>query len=175
MLRGGGVAFGPKPRDFSTKLPRKVIEMGMRVALSAKLREQKLGVMTRLYWPNGQTKHLAQKIDLLGLRKTLFVTGEHVVHDGLQRAIKNIPLVKLTTAEALDVYEILKWQRVVLDVKAVEYLERKLKKDNVSVASVPILKVEEPVSQAVIQEAVAEQTSFAGDPLPEQVPSVHLS
>lgn len=175
MLRGGGVAFGPKPRDFSTKLPRKVIEMGMRVALSAKLREQKLGVMTRLYWPNGQTKHLAQKIDLLGLRKTLFVTGEHVVHDGLQRAIKNIPLVKLTTAEALDVYEILKWQRVVLDVKAVEHLERKLKKDNVPVASVPILKVEEPVSQAVIHEAVAEQTSFTGDPLPEHVPSAHLS
>ena len=35
MLRGGGVAFGPKPRDFSTKLPRKVIQMGMRVALRA--------------------------------------------------------------------------------------------------------------------------------------------
>ena len=43
MLRGGGIAFGPKPRDFSTKLPRKVIEMGMRVALSAKLKEQRLG------------------------------------------------------------------------------------------------------------------------------------
>src|SRR5882757_2916434 len=39
MLRGGGVAFGPKPRDFSTKLNRKVIQMGMRVALTMKLRE----------------------------------------------------------------------------------------------------------------------------------------
>jgi large subunit ribosomal protein L4 len=134
--------------------------------------------MTRLYWPNGQTKHLAQKIDLLGLRKTLFVTGEPVVHDGLQRAIKNIPLVKLTTAEDLDVYEILKWQRLILDIKAVEHLERKLKKDNVPVASAPILEVEEetrPLPQALIQEAVAKQASFAGDTGPETVSFAQLS
>ena len=134
MLVGGGVAFGPKPRDFSTKLPRKVIQMGMRVALSAKLKERRLGVMTRLYWPNEKTKHLSQKIDLLGLRKTLFVTGEAKVHEGLRRAIRNIPLVELTTTEQVNIYEILKWQRVILDLKAVDYFERTLKK-NVPVLS----------------------------------------
>ncbi|KAF8632575.1 hypothetical protein AX15_001785 [Amanita polypyramis BW_CC] len=128
MLYGGGVAFGPKPRDFSTKLPRKVIEMGMRVALSAKVREQQMGVMTNLAWPNGKTKHLAQKIDVLGLRKTLFVTGEDRPCTGLERAVANIPKVKIVTAEELNVYEILKWQRLLLDMKAVEYFERLLGK-----------------------------------------------
>ncbi|PPQ62817.1 hypothetical protein CVT24_000511 [Panaeolus cyanescens] len=138
MLRGGGVAFGPKPRDFSTKLPRKVVQMGMRVALSAKLREQRLGVMTRLYWPNGKTKHLAQKIDMLGLRKTLFVTGESSVHQGLQRAIANVPMVQLSIASEVNVYELMKWQRVVLDMKAVQYFEETLKKENVPVLDLPV-------------------------------------
>lgn len=137
MLIGGGVAFGPKPRDFSTKLPRKVIEMGMRVALSVKMKEQRLGVVTSLNWPNGKTKHLAQRIDNLGLRKTLFVTGEEMLPTGLQRAIGNIPMVKLITPDKLTVYETLKWQRIVLDVKAVDFFERTLKKD-VPIAPIPL-------------------------------------
>ncbi|KAG5342145.1 hypothetical protein C0989_005326 [Termitomyces sp. Mn162] len=137
VLVGGGVAFGPKPRDFSTKLPRKVIQMGMRVALSAKMRDRKLGIMTQLSWPHGKTKHLAQRIDYLGMRKTLFVTGEEKPPASLERAIANIEKVKLVTTDKLNVYEILKWPRVVLDLKAVSYLERTYRKD-VPIASVPI-------------------------------------
>ncbi|KAF9535409.1 ribosomal protein L4 domain-containing protein [Crepidotus variabilis] len=147
MLRGGGIAFGPKPRDFSTKLPRKVVEMGMRVALSAKLREEKLGVMSRLYWPNGKTKFLAQKIDTLGLRKTLFVTGEAKVHEGLKRAIQNIPMVKLISTNEASVFELLKWPRVVLDLKAVEFFEETLKRQNVPILPAPLL--EQTSSEAV--------------------------
>ncbi|KAF9481004.1 ribosomal protein L4 [Pholiota conissans] len=163
MLRGGGIAFGPKPRDFSTKLPRKVIEMGMRVALSAKLREERLGVMTRLYWPNGKTKFLSRKIDLLGLRKTLFVTGEPVVHEGLRRAIRNIPLVDLTTADEVNVYEIMKWERIILDLKAVEYFEQKLKKVNVPVVPVELLEsapdASEPIPESVSEQAPVQPLS----------------
>jgi len=139
MLRGGGIAFGPKPRDFSTKLPRKVIEMGMRVALSAKLKEERLGIMYRLYWPNAKTKFLAQRIEALGLRKTLFISGAPVVDEGIKRAIRNIPSVKLITTEEANIYEILKWPRVVLDVKAVEFYERTLKKENIPVLPPPII------------------------------------
>ena len=128
MLVGGGVAFGPKPRDFSTKLPRKVIQMGMRVAFSAKVRERQLGVMTSLSWPNGKTKHLNQMINAHGLQKTLFITGEDSPCTGLERAIANIPRAKLITAEELNVYEILKWHRVLLDMKAVDYFEQLLGK-----------------------------------------------
>ncbi|KAH7880832.1 ribosomal protein L4 domain-containing protein [Lentinula edodes] len=128
MLRGGGVAFGPKPRDFSTKLPRKVIQMGMRVALSSKMLEHNLGVMKTMDWPSGKTKHLSHKIDSLGLKNTLFITGEEEVPIMLQRAIRNIPLTGLTTSKDVNVYEMLKWSRVMLDAKAVEFFERTLGK-----------------------------------------------
>lgn len=130
MLRGGGVAFGPKPRDFSTKLPRKVIQMGMRVALSAKVREQKFGVMTRIDWPNGRSKYLSQRLSGLGLKQTLFITGEGEVPTGIRRAIKNIPFVSLTKADKVNVYEMLQSSRIVLDCKAVEYFERTLGKNS---------------------------------------------
>jgi len=128
MLVGGGVAFGPKPRDFSTKLPRKVIEMGMRVALSVKLKEHRLGIVHSLAWPSGKTKHLAEKVDALGFRKTLFVTGEDKVPSSLERAMRNIPMVKTIDAKVVNVYDILKWPRIILDVKAVEHFERTLGK-----------------------------------------------
>ncbi|KAJ4486054.1 ribosomal protein L4 domain-containing protein [Lentinula aciculospora] len=126
MLRGGGVAFGPKPRDFSTKLPRKVILMGMRVALSSKVLEHNFGVMKTMDWPSGKTRHLSQKIDSLGLKNTLFITGEDEVPTMLRRAIQNIPLVALTTSKEVNVYEMLKWPRIMLDAKAVDFFEQTL-------------------------------------------------
>ncbi|KAF9015101.1 ribosomal protein L4 domain-containing protein [Cyathus striatus] len=137
ILVGGGRAFGPKPRDFSTKLPRKVIQMGMRVALSVKVKENRLGVMSSIDWPNGRTKHLKERIERLGLRKTLFITGEEAVPVGLERAIANIQQVELVRADAVNVYEIMKHQRLILDVKAVDYFEDSLKKD-VPISPLPL-------------------------------------
>lgn len=126
MLRGGGIAFGPKPRDFSTKLPRKVIQMGMRVALSAKVKEQQFGVMFSMDWPEPKTKTLAKRLEDLCLDQTLFVTGEEEIPVTLERAIRNIPKVKLTTSNTLTVHELLKWRRIMLDAKAVDFFERTL-------------------------------------------------
>jgi large subunit ribosomal protein L4 len=138
MLVGGGRAFGPKPRDFSTKLPRKVIQMGMRVALSVRMKENKLGVMVNMEWPSAKTGPLSRRIEELGYRKTLFVTGEEA-SIGLSRAIANIPSVKLVFAKDVNIYEILNWQRIILDVKAVEYFEETLKKD-VPLLPLPLLE-----------------------------------
>jgi large subunit ribosomal protein L4 len=138
IRRGGGVAFGPKPRDFSTKLPRKVIEMGMRVALSSKVRDRRFGVVESLRWPGLKTKPLAKRIDDLGWRKTLFVTGEGEVPLGLARSIGNIPMVNAIVAKDLNVYTILKWQRVVMDVAAVDWFEHKLGKGSGLTSSVDL-------------------------------------
>ncbi|KAH9937018.1 ribosomal protein L4 domain-containing protein [Fomitopsis serialis] len=128
MLRGGGVAFGPKPRDFATKLNRKVIQMGMRVALSARVKENSLGIVESLEWPSGKTKDLAKRIDELGWRKTLFVSGLDTVPEGLIRASNNIHKVEAATAKDVNVYDVVKWDRVILDLAAVEWFERALSK-----------------------------------------------
>ncbi|KAI8990524.1 ribosomal protein L4 [Trametes punicea] len=131
MLRGGGVAFGPKPRDFATKLNRKVIQMGMRVALSARVKEQSLRVVRSLEWPGYKTKELGDRIEELGWWRTLFVTGLDEVPDGLARASSNLPMVDTVTAASLDVYHTLKWPRLVLDLSAVEWFERTLGRSEV--------------------------------------------
>ncbi|KZT02630.1 ribosomal protein L4 [Laetiporus sulphureus 93-53] len=126
MLRGGGVAHGPKPRDFSTKLNRKVIQMGMRVALSARVKENALGVVENLNWTGGKTKQLDNRLQELGWRKTLFVSGLEHVPQGLQKASSNLKYVQTSTAKDLKVYDLVKWPRIVLDFAAVDWFERTL-------------------------------------------------
>ncbi|KAL1737021.1 ribosomal protein L4 domain-containing protein [Schizophyllum commune] len=167
IRRGGGVVFGPKPRDFSTKLPRKVIEMGMRVALSAKVKEQNFGIMRRLEWPEGKTRTLAERIETLGLRKTLFVTGSEQLPETLERAFRNIPMVKLVHASELNVYETLKWPRIVADLDAVKYFEESLKKD-IPVAQIPLVAFEaEAEADVVAQTTIPEPSAAAPSPAPQ--------
>lgn len=133
MLVGGGRAFAKKARDFSTKLPRKVIQMGMRVALSAKVKENSLGIVESLQWPGVKTKEFATRIGELGWNKTLFVTGLANVPNTLDRSSRNIPGVDATTASKLTVYDAVKWERLVLDISAVEFYEKTLGKREVDV------------------------------------------
>ncbi|KAI0322671.1 ribosomal protein L4 [Amylostereum chailletii] len=129
MLRGGGVAFGPKPRDFSTKLPRKVIQMGMRAALSARAKEGALKVVESLEWEGLKTKDMVRRLGELGWeQKTLFVTGKDVVPSNLERSTSNIYRVDTITVDELNVYDLVKWPHVVLDLDAVGWLEKKLSK-----------------------------------------------
>jgi large subunit ribosomal protein L4 len=132
MLRGGGVAFGPKPRDFSTKLPRKVIQMGMRVALSARVKEHNMRIVEGLDWPGTKTKNMVRRLDELGWdQKTLFITGKDVVPSGLKRSTENLYKIGAMTAQQVGVYDLVKWPQVVLDVEAVQWFEHQLTKRKV--------------------------------------------
>jgi large subunit ribosomal protein L4 len=129
MLRGGGVAFGPKPRDFATKLPRKIIQMGMRVALSARVKEHNLRIVESLDWPGTKTKDMAQRLDEMGWdHKTLFVTGKDIIPTGLKRSTENLHKTNAMTAQQVGVYDLVKWPRVVLDIEAVQWFEHQLGK-----------------------------------------------
>lgn len=126
MLRGGGHAFAKKARDFSTKLPRKVLQMGMRVLLSAKVRDYELGVVEFLDWPTAKTTELARRIRDLGWQNTLFVTGADSVPETFARASRALDFIGTTTAATLNIHQGLKWERLVLDFAAVDFFERTL-------------------------------------------------
>ena len=129
MLVGGGVAFGPKPRNFATKLPRKVIQMSMRVALSARVKEHNLRIVESLEWRHTKTKDMVRRLDELGWdNKTLFVTGKDVVPSGLKQSTGNLLKVSATTAQQVGVYDLVKWPRVVLDLDAAQWFEHHLGK-----------------------------------------------
>lgn len=132
MLRGGGRAWPKIPRDFSTKLNRKVREMGMRVALSAKLREHHLEVVPTIRaWTSPKTGDLDKRLRTKGWAsgesdKTLLVIGGNSVPRNLDLATRNLQHAHVTLAKDLNVYDALWWKRLILDVDAVDYFSNTL-------------------------------------------------
>lgn len=141
MLRGGGRAWPKIPRDFSTKLNRKVRQMGMRVALSAKLREYNLEVVPSIRkWTSAKTGDLHRRLRTKGWAtgetdKTLLVVGGDVVPRHLDLSTRNLRNVHVVLAKDLGVYDALWWKRLILDLDAVDYFISTLGKDNQKASS----------------------------------------
>ena len=86
----------------------------MRVALSAKVRENEFGVMSHMQWEKPKMSMLVQRLKDLGMFETLFVTGEPVVPSALEMAMRNIQRVKVVGVNDLKIADLLKWRRIVL-------------------------------------------------------------
>jgi large subunit ribosomal protein L4 len=129
MLRGGGRAFGPKPRDFSTELPKKIREMGLRVALSVKLRERRLVVVPSVEWTNWKTKYVAGRIKgmLPDIKKSsLIISGQDTVPEKLEQTTRNLKWVACKSVKDVQVWDILKASHVILSLDAVEWFQENL-------------------------------------------------
>ncbi|KAG0246843.1 ribosomal protein L4/L1 family-domain-containing protein [Mortierella sp. GBAus27b] len=123
--RGGGVPFGPKPRDHSSELPRKVQEMGLRVALSTKFAQDQLVIVDGIELDSHKTREFEAIKDRHGWDSVLVVASRE--NENLWRATKNLQQVDVTIMQETDVLRLLKYQMVVMDRKSVRYLEKKLK------------------------------------------------
>ncbi|CAG7847628.1 SubName: Full=Related to 50S ribosomal protein L4 {ECO:0000313/EMBL:CCA68564.1} [Serendipita indica DSM 11827] len=129
MLRGGGRAFGPKPRDFSTELPRKIRNMGLRVALSTKLRERKLIVVPSVDLEEGKTRvalsrlrKLSEKIE----KGCLLINGPSGVPPLLERATNNLQWVACKGADKVQVWDILRHHHTILSLEALQWFQENL-------------------------------------------------
>lgn len=120
--RHGGVVFGPHPRDYSMRFPKKMRRAAIRQALSAKLRDQELLVVDSLKLDQVKTRLLAEALDKLNLgRNVLLVTAQP--EETVKLSARNFKDVRATTAQSLDAYHLLKYHRLVLDRSAVEAVE----------------------------------------------------
>jgi large subunit ribosomal protein L4 len=111
---GGGVAFGPLPRDYSYTLPKKVRKLGLQMALSARAKEGKLTLVDSFSSINGKTKEFvawAKQNGMDGQEKVLLVTDNELV----RRAARNLPWIGIVPTGGINVYDILKHDRVVAD------------------------------------------------------------
>ncbi|WP_319524433.1 50S ribosomal protein L4 [uncultured Desulfosarcina sp.] len=124
VLRGGGVVFGPDPRDYSKKVPKKVRKLALKMALTSKVQEQQLVVMDRFEMEEIKTKVFAGIIKGLDAEKALIVTGEK--NERLELSSRNIPGVKVLQTQGLNVYDILKYPKLVLLQPAIEGIEGRL-------------------------------------------------
>ncbi len=126
QFRGGGRAFGPVVRSHAFDLPKKVRALALRHALSAKARDGGLVVIDNANLEAAKTKTLVGHFSGLGLTSALIIDGAQV-HDGFAAAARNIPNIDVLPIQGINVYDILRRQKLVLTKAAVDALEARFK------------------------------------------------
>ena len=126
IFRGGGKAFGPKPRSHAIGLPKKVRAMALRYALSAKAKAEQLVVLEKAEVKQPKTGGLKKQLTKLGLSSALIVDGAEL-QENFGLAARNIPGVDVLPVQGINVYDILRRDTLVLTKAAVEALEARLK------------------------------------------------
>jgi large subunit ribosomal protein L4 len=125
QFRGGGKPFGPKPRDHAIGLPKKVRQLGLKIALSSKLADGKLVVLDQAALNEPKTKQLAERMREFGWSSVLLVDGDGL-DQNLERAARNLVGVQLLPAIGANVYDILRRDVLALTKAAVQRLEERL-------------------------------------------------
>jgi len=123
IWRGGGVAFGPKPRDFSFKLNRKVKQQAVSMALSARFQEGNLVVIDDFSMEAIKTRDFVNVMQVLELNNALIVVDSD--NETLSKSSRNVPGYKVMKSEGLNVYDILLHEKLVLLQPAIENLEER--------------------------------------------------
>ena len=126
IFRGGGVAHGPVVRDHGTDLPKKVRALGLKCALSGKLRDGKLLVLDALSMDEPKTKLLVQGLSGLGLKSALFIDVDLTEQRNFVLSLRNLAHMDVLPAEGANVYDILRRETLVLTRSAVEKLQERL-------------------------------------------------
>jgi large subunit ribosomal protein L4 len=121
LWRGGGTVFGPHPRDYSIRVPKKVRKLALVSALSMKMKEQRIIVLKDFPLEEIKTKSFKAVFDRFGLRKALFVLDRS--NPVLEKSSRNIRGVKLIRAEGINVYDLLDHDHVVFLEPSVKMIE----------------------------------------------------
>ncbi len=124
VWRGGGVAFGPKPRDYSFKLNRKVRQQAVAMAISARFQEGNLIVMDDFSMERIKTKDFVGVMNVLDVGNGLIVTDNAT--ENLTKSSSNVNGYKVLSSEGLNVYDILLHKKLILIQPVIESLEKRL-------------------------------------------------
>lgn len=122
---GGGKAFGPRSRSHETSLNKKIRALGLRHAISSKVKASSLIILDKAD-ADGKTKTLVKAFEQLGLVNALIIDGA-AVNDGFAKAARNIPNIDVLPIQGINVYDILRRKKLVLTRAAVEALEARFK------------------------------------------------
>jgi large subunit ribosomal protein L4 len=119
---GGGIAWGPRPRDYSYELPKKLRRQALALALSARKGEDAVMVVEDFELPEPKTREMVKMLKGLNLDgKVLLLTGG--ASDNLRRASRNLPGLTVTTAQRVNTYDVVSHKRIVLTESALKQLE----------------------------------------------------
>ncbi len=125
LIRGGGAIFGPSPRNYNFSVPKKIRKAAVKYALSYLYKTGKIVVVDSFVSTKGKTKVLAAQLSRMGLKKSVLL-GENL-NDNFERASRNIPKFIYQPVEGVNVYDLLKYDRLVLEENSLTKLEEHLK------------------------------------------------
>ena len=120
--RGGGVVFGPTPRNYRQRTPKRMKRQAIKIVLSDKARGQQLVVVNNLEIAEAKTKRMAQVLGALGVSSSALLVGETITDD-VVRAARNIPRVRTLPVSLLNAVDLLNASKVVMTVDAVRKAE----------------------------------------------------
>ena len=123
IWRGGGTTFGPKPRDYSFKLNRKVKQQAVAMALSARYQEGNLVVLDDFTLEAVKTKEFVSIMEVLELNNALIVVDSE--NEELSKSSRNVPGYRVMKTDGVNVYDILLHEKLVLLQPAIERLEER--------------------------------------------------
>ncbi|MGO4389539.1 50S ribosomal protein L4 [Microvirga sp. 2YAF29] len=126
QFRGGGRAFGPQVRSHAHDLPKKVRALALKHALSSKAKDATLIVIDDVTLSEPKTKALVERFGKLGLGNALIIGGAEI-ETNFQRAARNIPNIDVLPVQGINVYDILRREKLVLTKAAVDALEARFK------------------------------------------------
>jgi large subunit ribosomal protein L4 len=121
IWRSGGIVFGPHPRDYGYSLPKKVRRLALKSALSSKVNDGDILVLDALTLDGPKTKDMAKILDTLKVQDALLVTAAK--DEVIEKSARNIPNIKPTVAQSLNVYDILAYNKLVITKDAVARVE----------------------------------------------------
>jgi large subunit ribosomal protein L4 len=124
IWRGGGVIFGPKPRDFTPKVNKKVRKQALKIALTSKCKENQLVVLDGFDLEEIKTKAIVDLLRVFEMDSVLMVTPER--NALLEKSARNVPYTKVLCSEGINVYDVLKHRNLLLVKEAVPKIEAAL-------------------------------------------------
>ena len=121
--KGGGVAFGPHQRSYEMRMPRKMRRLALRSALSAKAAEKQIVLLDELALESAKTRDFQNVLGNLNVQTSaLVILPEH--NDNVEQSARNLTDVKTLQASCLNVFDILKFDILIMPVKVLEVIEQ---------------------------------------------------
>ncbi|MCE1247171.1 MAG: 50S ribosomal protein L4 [Firmicutes bacterium] len=125
LWRGGGVTFGPKPRDYNQAMPKKMRRLAIKCAYSVKVTDKKMFALDELKMEMPKTKQFVDMMKKLNLDKSvLFVIDEK--NFAVEKSASNIPGIKVVTTEGVNIHDLMKFDRLVMTTSAIKKVEEVL-------------------------------------------------
>lgn len=129
LWAGGGVVFGPKPRDYSKKISKKTRALALRKALSERLKAGDVVVVNDLKLSSPKTKEFVKVISTLELKGTTLIVSSGEENKNLTLASRNLEKVTMTTSDSLNTYDVLRPDKLLFTKSAFEKVGARLNKE----------------------------------------------